>query len=182
MILLLLHFLREWGVRVPAVFEYSSTRMALAAITALLLSIFCGPLFIRRLYALKIGQPIRKDECPLLGELHKKKQDTPTMGGLLILVSMVIALLLWMDWAHSFTWILLLTTLFLGGLGAYDDYLKLRYKNSKGLKSRRKFALQNLFAAAFAIFLIFWSPSGHHTVTDVYFPFFKGPKIGRAHV
>ena len=101
MILILLHYLRDsWGLNVPSVFEYHSTRMLLAAVTGLGLSIFLGPPFIRRLYELKIGQSIRKDECPLLGELHEKKQDTPTMGGLLIAFSMLIALLLWMDLHH----------------------------------------------------------------------------------
>ena len=72
----------------------------------------------------------------MLGELHKKKQDTPTMGGILILTSMVVSLLLFMRWNEPFTWVLLATTLFLGGLGAVDDYLKLRHKSSRGLRSR----------------------------------------------
>jgi len=78
-------------MKVPAVFLYSSTRMILAAMTTLLLTIFMGPRFISKLYALKTGQSIRVEDCPMLAELHQKKKETPTMGGILILVSMLTA-------------------------------------------------------------------------------------------
>ena len=81
---------------------------------------------------LKTGQSIRVEDCPLLVELHAKKKDTPTMGGIFILSSMLVSLIIWMDWKSSFTLILLVTTVWLGFLGGYDDYLKLKYKNSKG--------------------------------------------------
>lgn len=134
-------------------FTYSSTRMMLAALTSLLLTIFLGPRFIKKLYELKTGQSIRVEDCPLLVELHKKKKDTPTMGGILILFSMIVSLLLWMDWKSSFTLILLITTIWLGFLGGYDDYLKLRYKNSKGLSAKKKFFLQNLLGVLIALYL-----------------------------
>lgn len=127
----------------------------LAAATSLLLSIFLGPRFIKKLYELKIGQSIRSsEECSVLAELHGKKKDTPTMGGVLILFSMVISLLLWMDLTNVFTYILLFTTLFLGVLGGLDDYLKLRHKNSKGLNPRRKMFWQLLFSSAIALYLL----------------------------
>ncbi len=156
MLLLLADFLREaLGWKIPLAFLYFSTRMILAAATALLLTIFLGPRFIKKLYEWKIGQSIRgMDECPVLAELHGKKKDTPTMGGVLILFSMGVSLFLWMDLTNVFTWILLLTSLLLGFLGAADDYLKLRYKNSKGLKARKKMAIQILFSAALAIYLL----------------------------
>ena len=148
----MIFFLME---KLPAAFMYTSTRMILAALTGLLLSIFLGPWFIRKLYALKIGQPIRKDECPLLGELHRKKEDTPTMGGILIIFSMIVALLLWMDWRSSFTFLLLATTLVLACLGGWDDYLKLKYKkNSKGLAGRKKLMIQGFLAAFVAAYLL----------------------------
>lgn len=153
MIFFVIDFLRNLGIKVPAVFTYSSTRMMLAALTSLLLSIFLGPFFIRKLYELKIGQSIRTDECPLLGELHAKKKDTPTMGGILILSSMVISLFLWMDLTNIFTLILLLTTLFLGFIGGRDDYLKLKYKNPKGMPARKKFLFQMGFSALIAAYL-----------------------------
>lgn len=80
MILFLIEFLREFNIRVPSVFSYYSTRIILAAITSLLLSIFLGPFFIRKLYELKIGQSIRKEDCPLLGQLHEKKTKHPYDG------------------------------------------------------------------------------------------------------
>lgn len=146
----------ELGLKTPASLSYYSTRMILAAITSLVISIFLGPSFIRALKKLKISQSIRTEEAPLLGSLHAKKQDTPTMGGVLILFSMLISLFLWMDVAHTFTLILLLTTLLFGSLGGMDDWLKLKYRNSKGLRARHKFLLQILFSLALALY--FFAP------------------------
>lgn len=125
----------------------------LATLTSLLVTIFIGPRFIKKLYELKTGQSIRVEECPLLVELHQKKKETPTMGGILILFSMLVSLFLWMDWKSSFTLILLITTIWLGLLGGYDDYLKLRFKNSKGLSAKKKFLLQNLLGLLVAVYL-----------------------------
>ena len=132
----------------------------LAALTSLLLSIFLGPYFIRKLYEMKIGQTIRKEECPLLGKLHEKKQNTPTMGGLLIIFSMLVSLLLWMDLTHVFTLILLITTLFLGLIGGRDDYLKLKYKNAKGMSAKGKLFFQFLLSIAIASYFL-WPPISH---------------------
>src|SRR5262245_47333677 len=127
MVEILIHFLRDFfGIKVPMVFQYTSTKMMLAALTSLVLSIFLGPRFIKKLYELKIGQSIRMEECPLLGQLHANKKNTPTMGGILILFSMLVSMFLWMDLKHAFTLILFLTTVCLGFLGGIDDYLKLR--------------------------------------------------------
>ncbi len=206
MLLFLLQWLYSLNYKIPAAFFYFSTRMILAAATALLLTIFLGPRFIKKLYELKIGQSIRSvSEVPLLAELHGKKKDTPTMGGILILFSMAISLLLWMDLHSVFTWILLLTTVVLGCLGAADDYLKLRYKNSKGLKPRKKMAIQIGFSALIALYLLnpslthalagkkFFHPpiakeqtmegrrihttllTAQHYTRHFYFPFFKEP-------
>ncbi len=158
MIYLLIQYLhKEFGFKIPAAFTYFSTRMMLAAMTALILSIFLGPRFIKKLYELKIGQSIRTEDCPLLGALHQKKKDTPTMGGLLILFSMIVSMLLWMDLKHVFTLILLITTLFLGFLGGRDDYLKLKYRNTAGLAGRKKLLFQALLGAFLAFYLL--SPS-----------------------
>ncbi len=141
--------------KIPAAFTYFSTRMILAALTSLLFTIFLGPRFIKKLYEMKIGQSIRGlEECPLLAELHGEKKDTPTMGGILILSAMIFSLLLWMDWQSAFTILLLLTTGVLGTLGARDDFLKLRYKNSKGLSSRKKLLCQVLFSSGLALYLL----------------------------
>jgi phospho-N-acetylmuramoyl-pentapeptide-transferase len=155
MLILFLEWLQALNYRVPTAFTYFSTRMILAAATALLLTIFLGPRFIKKLYELKIGQSIRSvEEVPLLAELHGKKKDTPTMGGILILFSMAISLLLWMDLRNVFTWILLLTTLVLGCLGGTDDYLKLRHKNSKGLSAKKKMMIQIGFSCLVALYLV----------------------------
>lgn len=154
MILWLIHTLELWGMHVPAVFSYTSTRMILSVVTALVFCIFVGPYFIRKLYELKVGQTIRTDECPLLGKLHSKKQDTPTMGGILILSALLLCLVLWMDFKSIFTWILLLTTLVIGYLGGRDDYLKLKYKNTKGLSARKKLLLQTIVGAFVATYLL----------------------------
>lgn len=152
-------FLVDWfkytlGLKVPAVFTYYSTRMMLAAVTSLVISIFFGPRFIKKLYELKIGQTIRVEDCPLLGQLHEKKKDTPTMGGLLILFSMVVSMFLWMDLTHVFTLILFLTTVSLGLLGGYDDYLKLKYKNTKGLSGKKKLLYQFTLSGLIALYLL----------------------------
>lgn len=155
MILLFCEWLRALHVKVPFAFTYFSTRMMLAAVTSLLLTVWLGPRFIKKLYGLKIGQPIRNaQECPLLAELHNKKKDTPTMGGILVLFSMAIALVFWMDLRNIFTLILLLTTVVLGCLGAVDDYFKLRYQNSKGIRARKKMAIQVGFSALVALYLL----------------------------
>jgi phospho-N-acetylmuramoyl-pentapeptide-transferase len=152
----ILFYLRDHvGIKIPQVFFYFSTRMMLASITALLITVLLGPWFIRRLYELKIGQSIRTEECPLLGQLHSKKQNTPTMGGLLILFSMLITLVFWMDLSHIYTLILLLTTLTLGFIGGWDDYLKLKYKNAKGLSAKKKMAAQLLLSLMIGSYLFF---------------------------
>lgn len=155
MILFLIDLFEKMGIRIPAAFSYYSTRMMLAAVTSLLICIFFGPRFIKILYHLKIGQTIRTADCaPLLNELHKNKNNTPTMGGLLILLSMVISLLLWMDLTHIFTLILLVTTLVLGFLGGRDDYLKMKYKNHKGISGKKKLLVQLSLSLCLALYLL----------------------------
>ncbi len=156
MLLLFIKYIYKiFNAQIPSVFSYASTRMLLSAITALIVTIFLGPFVIKKLYSLKIGQKIRgKDTCPLLAELHEKKKETPTMGGVLILFAMLISLFLWMDLSSSYTLVLLATTLWLGIVGALDDFLKLKKKNSKGMPSKVKFLLQFVFAAFIAVFLL----------------------------
>jgi phospho-N-acetylmuramoyl-pentapeptide-transferase len=197
MLLLLFKMLVSLGWKIPMAFSYSSTRMMLAALTSLLVTLLLGPRFIKRLYELKTGQSIRVDDCPMLAQLHEKKKNTPTMGGMLMLLSMAVALLLWMDLTSSYTLIFLVTIVWLGCIGGYDDYLKLKYKNSKGLRPRKKFFAQILFAALIAAYGIcpgfaeklevkgwFAPPTAkiqtqvHKTteyMTQYYVPFYKEP-------
>ncbi|NGX57916.1 MAG: Phospho-N-acetylmuramoyl-pentapeptide-transferase, partial [Chlamydiae bacterium] len=156
MIYQLIHYLHgTLGLKVPAVLTYTSTRMMLAALTSWLICILMGPRLIKKLYELKIGQSIRTDECPLLGELHAKKQNTPTMGGVLILFSMMVSMVLWMDLSSSFSLILLFTSFGLGGLGAIDDYLKIKRKNAKGLSAKKKLVAQLLISGLIATYLFY---------------------------
>jgi phospho-N-acetylmuramoyl-pentapeptide-transferase len=145
--------LREIGWHVPAVFGYTSTRIILALLTSLLFCLFAGPYFIRKLYELKIGQPIREADGFLLGDLHKNKKNTPTMGGILMIASMLLSLFLWMDLKSVFTLILFGTTIVLGLLGGYDDFLKLYYKNTKGLSARKKLLVQLAWALLVAAYM-----------------------------
>jgi len=155
-LLLLFSYLQKICIwQVPAAFTYASTRMLLSALTAFFCTILLGPFCIRKLYSLKTGQSIRVEDCPMLAELHEKKRDTPTMGGIFILGAMLISLVLWMDFQSVFTWILCITTLWIGGIGMYDDYLKLKYKNSRGLGGKKKLLFQVLFASGLATYLLF---------------------------
>ncbi|MEX1012303.1 MAG: phospho-N-acetylmuramoyl-pentapeptide-transferase [Waddliaceae bacterium] len=145
----------NFGIKFPVAFHYTSTRMLLASLTALLITIFLGPAFIRKLKRLKIGQNIRKEECPKLGQLHEKKESTPTMGGVLVLFSMSISMLLWMNLSHGFTFLLFVTTVVLGSLGGVDDYMKIKYQSSKGISGKTKIYVQlalSLFIAGFLYF------------------------------
>ncbi len=135
-------------------FSYASTRMLLAAATALVLTIFIGPRFIRALGRLNIGQKVRTKEAPQISQFHEKKNGTPTMGGLLVVFSMLVSLVLWMDLTHPFTLILLVVTVGLSLVGGIDDYLKIRRANTKGLKPRYKIFWQVVIAAFVASYLL----------------------------
>ncbi len=171
MILLINQLLfRLFGMAVPTVFTYSSSRMLLAALTAFLLTLFLGPRVIRKLYQMKTGQSRWVEHSPLLDQLHEKKKETPTMGGILILSAMLVSLLLWMDLKSCFTLILVITTVFLGCLGGIDDYLKLKHKNAKGLRAKRKFLLQNVLGFCVALYLFVPACSEFFHVGDWFEP------------
>ncbi len=170
MLLFLIEYLTSLGWKVPVVFGNVSTRLLFSALTALLVTIFLGPRCIKKLYELKTGQSIRVEDCPMLAQLHEKKKNTPTMGGVLILTAMLTSLVLWMDLKSSFTLILAVTTIGLGLIGGYDDYLKLKHKNSKGLKARKKFLLQMLLAAAIGVYTLFPQVAEKITVGEWFKP------------
>jgi phospho-N-acetylmuramoyl-pentapeptide-transferase len=147
------------------VFRYITFRTVMAALTALLVSFVCGPWLIRRLTEHQIGQYIRPDGP----ERHLAKAGTPTMGGTLILSSLVLATLLLADLANIYVWILLVGTVGFAAIGFVDDYRKLSLANSKGLSAREKFGWQ--FGVAFAVgFLLYFLPGFE---TRLHFPFFK---------
>jgi phospho-N-acetylmuramoyl-pentapeptide-transferase len=154
------------------VFKYISVRSAGAAITAMLLSMIFGPHLIRWLYRLKVGQEIRKDECPPLHLIHKNKQGTPTIGGILILTVVTVSTLLWTRLDNPYVWIVLFVFLSLGALGFADDYLKVKHKRSLGLRGRSKLVVQTLVAVIAAL-ILFYTESGF----PFYVPFYKNPVI-----
>jgi phospho-N-acetylmuramoyl-pentapeptide-transferase len=152
------------------IFQYISFRSAYAAVTALLISfVFGGPL-IRKLRKLKAGQEIRGDGP----ETHLAKSGTPTMGGLLILLSVTVSTLLWQDLNNAYTWLVLFSMLAFGAIGFIDDYLKIFRKNSVGLHARVKFVGQTLVALVIMLFLY---RNGNEHTTLLYIPFFKYPVL-----
>ncbi len=159
------------------VFGYITFRAICAAATAFLISIIFGTWTIRRLISLKFGQPIRtKEEVDKLFELHGAKKGTPTMGGLLIIGAIVVSTILWARTENPFVWLVLFSTLFLGAIGFYDDWLKVTKKSSKGISSRLKFALQCVLAGIFTIFFL-TSPRLSDIAEKLYIPFLKEPLI-----
>ncbi len=153
------------------VFRYITVRTALATLTALLISLILGPWVIRMLDRFQIAQSVR-EEGP---KSHAKKQGTPTMGGVLILVAVLVPTLLWMDLRNRFVWLLLVSTVLFGLIGFLDDYRKVAGKRNLGLTARKKIALQALAAALVASILYSWSFGGKQAAfsSELHVPFFK---------
>ncbi|MBC8436573.1 MAG: phospho-N-acetylmuramoyl-pentapeptide-transferase [Candidatus Omnitrophica bacterium] len=126
------------------IFRYITFRSAMSAITAFIICLILGPPLIRRLKSLHIGENIRKDDSARLDELHRGKQDTPTMGGILILLAVIISTLLWADLSNKYIIIVLFVTLWLGLTGFIDDYLKQVKQKSKGLTAKAKLISQSI--------------------------------------
>ncbi|MEJ7928376.1 phospho-N-acetylmuramoyl-pentapeptide-transferase [Ramlibacter sp. AN1015] len=133
------------------VFQYITFRAVMAAMTALVIGIALGPWVIRRLTELKIGQPVRDYAM----QTHLVKSGTPTMGGVLILLSIAISTLLWFDLANRFVWIVLIVTLGFGMIGWADDWRKVVRKDPEGMPSREKYFWQSLIGMLAAVYLVF---------------------------
>ena len=147
------------------VFRYITFRTIYASLTAFLICFLIGPWAIRKLAHLQIGQYIREDGP----RAHLKKAGTPTMGGTLILFSVVTATLLWTNLSNRYTWIALFATITFGAVGFIDDYLMQIKKQSKGLGVRSKFVLQMVLALAVGVFV--WAIPDFNTQVTI--PFFK---------
>jgi len=150
-----------------SVFQYITLRAILGILTALAISLVFGSKMIRALTNLKMGQPIR-DDGP---ETHLAKAGTPTMGGALILVSITLSTLFWADLSNHYVWLVLFVTLGSGLIGGYDDYLKLKEKNSKGLSSRWKYLGLSLIALLAVVYLYVVAETPEETT--LFFPVFK---------
>jgi phospho-N-acetylmuramoyl-pentapeptide-transferase len=153
------------------VFTYLTMRAVLGILTALTFSFAMGPLMIERLYKFKFGQPVRSDGP----QSHLKKTGTPTMGGVLILVSITIATLLWANLANRFVWFALLVTLSFGMVGFADDYIKIKHKNPKGLPARQKYFWLSL--AGFGVSLLIYLTAKTPLETALIVPVFKDVAI-----
>ena len=133
------------------VFQYLTFRAVMAALTALLMGLVAGPFVIRRLTSLKMGQPIREYAM----QTHLAKSGTPTMGGVLILLCIAIATLLWVDLSNRFVWIVLIVTLGFGAIGWADDWRKVVHKDPEGMRSREKYLWQSAIGLMAALYLVF---------------------------
>ncbi|MFO1264644.1 MAG: phospho-N-acetylmuramoyl-pentapeptide-transferase [Rhodoferax sp.] len=148
------------------VFQYLTFRAVMAAVTALLIGLAAGPYVIVRLRELKIGQPIRGYGM----ETHLSKSGTPTMGGVLILLAIAIATLLWVDLSNRFVWIVLIVTLSFGAIGWVDDWRKVVRKDPEGMRSREKYFWQSVIGLLAALYLVFSiSENSNMRVLELFF-------------
>jgi phospho-N-acetylmuramoyl-pentapeptide-transferase len=150
------------------VFRYITVRTAAAGITALILSFLVGPWLIRLLERRQIGQEIRTDGP----KSHFAKKGTPSMGGLLIILCTVVPTLLWGNLGNIYVWVAILAMVLFGLVGLVDDVLKVRRKQSLGLRPGQKMAMQVVLAAAFGLVFIWLGSRGHFSLS-LSFPFFK---------
>ncbi|HXV78219.1 MAG TPA: phospho-N-acetylmuramoyl-pentapeptide-transferase [Candidatus Polarisedimenticolaceae bacterium] len=160
------------------VFRYITFRTAMAAMTALVVSLLLGPSLIARLRHSQIGQAIR-EEGP---SSHQAKAGTPTMGGLMIIIAAVLPTVLWADLTNVFVWIAIVATLAFGTIGFIDDYLKVSRRRNLGLRASTKFSLQTIVALALGAGLVWLAREGQFS-TALSVPFFKNlnPDLGYAY-
>jgi len=148
--------------------RYITFRAGAAALTALFLGLIIGPKFIGWLRVRQgKGQPIRSDGP----QTHLAKRGTPTMGGLMILISLVFSMMLWMDLSNRYTWAVLFVTLGFGAIGFLDDYDKVKKRSHKGVSGRTRLAAEFLVAGIASALIV------HMNGTELYVPFYNGPVI-----
>ena len=148
------------------VFQYLTFRALMAALTALLLGLAAGPFVIRRLAALKIGQPVRGYGM----ETHLSKSGTPTMGGVLVLFAIAFSTLLWFDLSNRFVWIVLGVTLGFGAIGWVDDWRKVVRKDPEGMRSSEKYIWQSTVGLLAGFYLLFSiSESSNWRVLELFY-------------
>jgi phospho-N-acetylmuramoyl-pentapeptide-transferase len=154
--------------RLFRIFRYLTFRCVFASLTALLIGLLIGPFVIERLREFQIGQYIR-EEGP---QSHQKKGGTPTMGGVLICISILVPTLLWSDLSNPLVWIVMLSTLCFGAIGFADDYTKVLHKHNQGLTGRQKLALQFTVSGLIAVALLVLERRGEYS-TRLVVPFAK---------
>jgi phospho-N-acetylmuramoyl-pentapeptide-transferase len=154
--------------RLFRIFRYLTFRTVFASLTALLIGLLIGPYVIEKLREFQIGQYIR-EEGP---QSHQKKSGTPTMGGVLICISILVPTLLWADLSNPYVWLVTLSTLAFGAIGFADDYIKVVHRRNKGLSARAKLGLQFVASAAVAVALVVMDTRGEYS-TRLMVPFAK---------
>jgi phospho-N-acetylmuramoyl-pentapeptide-transferase len=170
----LLLYLTDWLTQFDSgfsVFQYLTLRTILGVLTALLISLLLGPMMIRRLSFHQIGQTVR-DDGP---ESHFSKAGTPTMGGALIIVAIMMSTLLWADLSNRYVWIVLVVTLVFGLIGLVDDYKKLVLSDPKGLAARWKYFWQSVAGLGAAV--VFYVTANSPTETALLIPYLKDVSI-----
>ncbi len=150
------------------IFRYLTFRTAFATVTALLITLIIGPYVIEKLREFQIGQFVR-DDGP---QAHLKKSGTPTMGGLLICIAILLPTLLWADLSNPFSWVVMLSTLAYGAIGFADDYIKVVQRRSLGLRARAKMLFQVVAGVAVAGALVVLQAQGSYS-THLMVPFVK---------
>jgi len=150
------------------IFRYVTFRTAFASLTALFMGLIIGPAIIRQLREFQIGQYIR-EEGP---KAHQKKAGTPTMGGVLITIAIIVPTLLWADLSNPYIWLAILATVAFGAIGFADDYIKVVRKRNLGLTGRTKLLLQFLAAGGVGVALVFLTASRQYS-THLMVPFIK---------
>ena len=170
MLYLLAEYLKEY-VSGFNVFTYITMRAIMAALTALVISLVAGPIMIKRLSIKQIGQTVRL-EGPVT---HLPKSGTPTMGGVLILVAILISTLLWADLKSAYVWLVIVVTTAFGLIGFIDDYKKLVLRDSAGMSARVKMFWQSLTAIAAAVVLYLMADNPYETALLI--PFLKGAAV-----
>lgn len=158
------------------IFKYITFRSAYAGITALLLSLLIGPKLIKIMRDFEIGERIREDGP----KSHLKKSGTPTMGGLLILGTLLVSTLLWADFSNRYIPLILFVVLGFGAIGFADDYLKIKKIRAEGMKPLEKMVLQVLLSVVVAVFILYFDSSRREFATLLEIPFFKNyqPDLG----
>ena len=154
--------------RLFRIFRYLTFRTVFASLTALLIGLLIGPYVIEKLREFQIGQYIR-EEGP---QSHQKKSGTPTMGGVLICISILVPTLLWADLSNPYVWLVTLSTLAFGAIGFADDYIKVVHRRNKGLTARAKLGLQFVASAGVAVALVVMETRGGYS-TRLMVPFAK---------
>ncbi len=159
---------RHFNVGPFRLFQYLTFRTAFASITAMFMGLVIGPPIIRRLREFQIGQYIREDGP----QAHQKKAGTPTMGGVLIVISVLVPTILWADLSNRFIWLAMFSIIAFGAIGFADDYLKIVHKQNLGLTARAKLMLQGISSFVIAVVLIGFQFKGGYS-THLIVPFLK---------